>query len=277
VASNAGAKTDSATQSADPQVTNSIALAADDHSPGAAEPVPAPVATGGSAASVARGEAAVTAAGEETKADKPVDSASEPAPAAMPNIADIQGPATDQIVAAEQTPPVERTASNEQPATAQPTESGPTEQIAKIEQAAPVEQTARLDQPAETEQTAHAEQTAAIEQPARGEETAPAGRAASPNEIAQPNEKDDASDTVPLPPERIVRKKHAKTRVAAKAHHKHHTRVAARAISDPFAQPHFMSAPRGMYSPAGMRRVKVTSRRSPGSAMGGPLVAAPGR
>jgi hypothetical protein len=274
---NAEAKTDSATQPVDPPVTNSIALAADDHPPGAAEPVPAPVTTGSSAASVVPGEAAVAATGEEAKADKQAESASEPAPAAMPGVAAIERPATDQVVPEEQTWPVERIASKEQPATAQ---AAPTEQTAKSEQAVPVEETARLDQPAEAEQTARTVETAAIEQPARGEETAPAEQAASPNEAARAGEEDDASDTVPLPPERIARKKHAKTRIVAKVHHKHHTRVAARLhISDPFLQPHFVSAPRAFQSPAGPRRVKLTSRRtsSPRSAMGGPLVAPPGR
>src|SRR5262245_57735880 len=83
-----------------------------------AEPVPAPVTTGSSAASVVPGEAQIAATGEEAKADRQAESASEPAPAAMPDVAAIERPATDQVVPEEQTWPVERIASNEQPATA---------------------------------------------------------------------------------------------------------------------------------------------------------------
>jgi hypothetical protein len=156
----------------------------------------------------------------------------------------------------------------------------PRRQPAPVEQAAPVEQTARL-QTAEAEQTARAEPSTSRQQPVAGEQTGPAEETTSPKQVARLNSEDDAADAAPTPGKKIARKKHAKTRVAAKAHRKHHTRVAARANmpDSMFLQPRFVSAPRAFQSPTGMWRVKVTSRRtsSPGSAVGGPFVRTPSR
>jgi hypothetical protein len=222
VASIAEAKTETAAPPADPPVTGSAALAADDHPSSAAEPEPVPVPAGSGPTSVASGEAAVAAAGDKANTEKPADTTSEPVPAATPNVAALDPPATDtiQTAPADQTQPVERTASTEQAAS--------TEQPAPVEQAAPVEQTARL-QTAEGEQTARAEQSAPREQPVSGEQTGPTEQTTSPRHVARPNLEDDAADAAPTPAEKIARKKHAKTRVAAKTHRKHHTRVAARA------------------------------------------------
>ena len=186
----------------------------------------------------------------------------EPVPAATPNVAALERPAadTDQTAPADQTQPVERTVSTEQ--------------------AAPVEQTARL-QTAEAEQTARAEQSAPRGQSVPDELIGPTEQTTSPKQVARPNLEDDAADAAPTPTEKIARKKHAKTRVAAKTHRKHHTRVAARANmpDSMFLQPRFVSAPRAFQSPTGMWRVQVTSRRtsSPGSAVGGPFVRTPSR
>jgi hypothetical protein len=262
VASIAETKTETAAQPADPPVTGSGALAADDHPSSAAEPEPTPVAAGSGATSVGSGEAAVAAAGDGANTEKPADTTGEPVPAATPNVAAVERPATDtdQTAPADQTQPVERTASTEQ--------------------AAPVEQTARL-QTAEAEQTARAEQSAPREQPVPGEQISPTEQTTSPKQVARPNLEDDAADAAPTPTEKIARKKHAKTRVAAKTHRKHHMRVAARANmpDSMFLQPRFVSAPRGFHSPTGMWRIKVTSRRtsSPGSAVGGPFVRTPSR
>jgi hypothetical protein len=262
VASIAEAKTETAAQPADPPVTGSAALAADDHPSSAAEPEPVPVAAGSGATSVASGEAAVAAAGDTANIEKPADATGEPVPAATPNVAALERPATDtdQTAPADQPQPVERTASTEQ--------------------TAPVEQSARL-QTAAAEQTARAEQSAPRELPVPGEQIGPTEQTTSPKKIARPNLEDDAADAAPTPTEKIARKKHAKTRVAAKTHRKHHTRVAARANmpDSMFLQPRFVSAPRAFQSPTGMWRVKVTSRRtsSPGSAVGGPFVRTPSR
>jgi hypothetical protein len=261
VASIAEAKTETAAPSADPPLTRSAALAADDHPSSAAEPEPAPVAAG-SATPAASGEAAVAAAGDKANIEKPADATGEPVPAATPNVAALERPAadTDQTAPADQTQPVERTVSTEQ--------------------AAPVEQTARL-QTAEAEQTARAEQSAPRGQSVPGEQIGPTEQTTSPKQVARPNLEDDAADAAPTPTEKIARKKHAKTRVAAKTHRKHHTRVAARANmpDSMFLQPRFVSAPRAFQSPTGMWRVQVTSRRtsSPGSAVGGPFVRTPSR
>jgi hypothetical protein len=268
VASIAEAKTETAAQPADPPVTGSAALAADDHPSSAAEPEPVPVAAGSGATSVASGEAAVAAAGDTANIEKPAGTTGEPVPAATPNVAALERPATDtdQTAPADQPHPVERTAS--------------TEQAAPVEQTAPVEQSARL-QTAEAEQTARAEQSAPREQPVPGEQIGPTGQTTSAKQIARQNLEDDAADAAPAPTEKIARKKHAKTRVAAKTHRKHHTRVAARANmpDSMFLQPRFVSAPRAFQSPTGMWRAQVTSRRtsSPGSAVGGPFVRTPSR
>ena len=269
VASIAEAKTEAAAQPADPPATRSAALPADDHPSSAAEPEPVPVAAG-SATPAASGEAAVAAAGDKANIEKPADATGEPVPAATPNVAALERPAadTDQTAPApaDQTQPVERTAS--------------TEQAASTEQPAPVEQTARL-QTAEAEQTARAEQSAPRGQSVPGEQIGPTEQTTSPKQVARPNLEDDAADAAPTPTEKIARKKHAKTRVAAKTHRKHHTRVAARANmpDSMFLQPRFVSAPRAFQSPTGMWRVQVTSRRtsSPGSAVGGPFVRTPSR
>jgi hypothetical protein len=228
VASIAEAKTEAAAQPAEPPATRSAALAADDHPSSAAEPEPVPVAAG-SATPAASGEAAVAAAGDKANIEKPADATGEPVPAATPNVAALERPAadTDQTAPADQTQPVERTVSTEQ--------------------AAPVEQTARL-QTAEAEQTARAEQSAPRGQPVPGEQIGPTEQTTSPMKIARPNLEDDAADAAPTPTEKIARKKHAKTRVAAKTHRKHHTRVAARANmpDSMFLQPRFVSADRNV-------------------------------
>jgi hypothetical protein len=126
------------------------------------------------------------------------------------------------VAPAEQTPPVEQLALAEQPA--------PVEQLAPVEQPEPVDQSTRADQNATTEQTA------------------PAAPAVSPDKVARLNLEDDAADATkraPAPGKKIARKKRTKTRVAAKSHHKHRTRVAARfnTADSMFGQPRFMSAP----------------------------------
>jgi hypothetical protein len=69
VASIAETKTETAAQPADPLVTRSAALPADDHPSSAAEPEPVPVAA--STTPVASGEAAVAAAGDTANIEKP--------------------------------------------------------------------------------------------------------------------------------------------------------------------------------------------------------------
>jgi hypothetical protein len=248
VASVADEKAQAAAQPADPPVTTSTEAAADDHPSPAAEAKSVPASTDGSDAPTAQAATTVAAAGDEAKADKAAEPSNETSPSAASNVAALDQPQVSEVAPAEQTRPVEQLALAEQPASA--------------EQPAPVDQSTRADQSATTEQTA------------------PAAPTASPNEVALLNPGDDAADaaeTAPAPSKKIARKKHAKTRVAAKSPRKHRTRVAARFNSPDsmFGQPHFASAPQ-TFRPRRTHTASAKKARHAGSAVGGPFVTTPG-
>jgi len=131
-----------------------------------------------------------------------------------------------------------------------------------------------VEQPASVDQSTRADQSATTEQ------TAPAAPTASPNKMARLHPEDDAADaaeTAPAPSKKIARKKHAKTRVAAKTPRKHRTRVAAR-FNTPdsmFGQPHFASAP-PTFRPRRTHTASAKKAPHAGSAVGGPFVTTPG-
>jgi hypothetical protein len=248
VASVTDEKAQAAAQPADPPVTTSTEAAADDHPAVAAETKSVSASTDGGDAPAAQGATTVAAAGDEAKADKPAEPSNETAPSAGSNVAALDQPPVSEVAPAEQTRPVEQLALAEQPASA--------------EVPAPVDQSTRADQSANTEQTA------------------PAAPTASSNEVARLNQGDDAADaaeTAPAPSKKIARKKHAKTRVAAKSPRKHRTRVAAR-FNTPdsmFGQPRFMSAPQ-TFRPRRTHTASAKKAPHASSAVGGPLVTTPG-
>jgi hypothetical protein len=249
LASDADEKAQAAVQPADPPAARSTALVADDPSSGAAEPEPTSTSEEGGDASKAQGATAVAAGGGEAKADKPAETTGEPAPITTPSVAALELAPANETAPAEQTTPVEQPALAEQPA--------------------PVDQSARADQSAREDQSTPVEHIT------------PAAPTASPNELARLNLEDDAgdaADAAPTTAKKVVRKKHAKTRVAAKTPRKHRTRVAARFnTTDPmFGQPRFLSAPSAFQSAPGRMR-RAFARRTPraSSAVGGPFVTTP--
>ena len=237
-------------QPAAPPVASPTSLAPDDHASGVPEPAPVPPTADRGDTPTGLGETEVAAAGDEAKLDKPAETTSEPAPAATPNVTALElSPAS---------------------------ESAPAEQTWPVEQRALAEQNAAVDESAQADQSTLAGQTAATAQ------TAPAARTASPNEVARLNLEDDATDTsdaAPAPTKKVVRKKGAKTRVAAKTHRKHRTRVAARfnAPDSMFGQPRFVSAPQA-FRPSPRRMHSASAKKAPraSSAVGGPFVTTPG-
>lgn len=193
----------------------------------------------------AQGETAVAAAGGDAAADKPAGATGEPAPIATPNVASLELSPPSETAPAEQTTPVE--------------------QRALAEQAVTAHHSPQADQDAPTERTASAAPTASL------------------NEVARLNFKDDAADVADAAPtatKKVLRKKSAKSRVAAKTPRKHRTRVAARfnTRESMFMQPRFLSAPQAFQSvPERTRR--ADARRTPrtNSAVGGPFVTMPVR